>query len=197
VGVFWFAAADTRQRLRTLVAIGCFLVAVFLTTPGLIGSLVSFFSAAGSDSSIATRTDDYAAVAPFVRHSPWIGRGPGTFLPKYRILDNQLLGSLIEVGIVGVIGLLVLFFTPAALGRSLRRHSREPMMRALGQSFVGLSFVIVFCATTFDFLAFPMAPGILLVLLGCAGALWGMRTDDGTGEFFTAAPVARTGTPSS
>jgi O-antigen ligase len=194
VGVFWFAAADTRQRVRTLFAIGFFTVAVFLTTPGLLGTLAAYFRSAGSDTSISTRTDDYAAVAPFIRHSPWIGRGPGTFLPKFRILDNQWLGSLIEVGLIGVIGLMIYIFTPSFLGRSLRRDGRDPMLRSLGQSFVGLGFVIAFCATTFDFLSFPMAPGVMVVLLGCVGALWAMQREDGAGDFPTAGPVGGAGT---
>jgi O-antigen ligase len=196
-GVFWFATADMRQRVRALIALGLFTVTVFLTTPGLIGTLASYFRGAGSDTSISTRTDDYSAVAPFIRNSPWIGRGPGTFLPKFRILDNQWLGSLIEVGIFGVIGLIIYVLTPAFLGRSIRRDGRDPMIRSLGQSFVGLRFVVAFCATTFDFLSFPMAPGVLVVLLGCAGALWAMRIDDGARDFPMVAPVARAGTPRS
>ena len=44
------------------------------------------------------------AVAPYVLSHLLIGRGYGSFDPlKYRILDNQMLGWLVETGVIGVL----------------------------------------------------------------------------------------------
>jgi O-antigen ligase len=192
-GAFWFVAASVRERLRALSALACFISVVFLTTPGLLGTLHDYFSAVGTDDSITTRTDDYAAVAKYIRESPVIGRGPATFLPKYRILDNQWLGSIIEVGVLGVIGLAVLYLTPAFLGRSMRRASRDPMTRGLGQAFAGLSFVVAIGSTTFDFYAYPMDPGFLSVYLGIAGALWAIQRETNAAELVAHRQVTQAG----
>ena len=49
----------------------------------------------------------YAIAGEFIGRAPIFGRGFSTFLPSYRILDNQYLGLLIETGIVGLVAFLV------------------------------------------------------------------------------------------
>jgi O-antigen ligase len=172
VAAFWFAVATPQRRLRGVMLAGSMSTLLFLTTPGLLGTIRSYFMNIGSDTSISTRTSDYAAVAPFIRQSPWIGRGPATFLPKFRILDNQWLASLIETGILGMAGLIVFVLTPGLLGTSLRRSTTDPLFRDLGQALLGMSAVVIFLAMSFDLLAYPMAPAFLAIFLGIAGALW-------------------------
>jgi O-antigen ligase len=110
-------------------------------------------------------------VALNVRSSPLIGRGPATYLPKYRILDNTWLTFVIEVGLIGVAALLAFYCVPAYLGRVLRRASRDPMMRAIGLAAIGLSLLIVIESATFDFFAYPMSPGFLMLLVGVVACL--------------------------
>ncbi len=87
-----FVGLEPRLRPQALGAAAAFIVAIYATTPGLLGTLRNLFVYAGSDSSITHRTSDYETVSEYVRHSPWIGRGPGTFLAdSYIILDNQYL----------------------------------------------------------------------------------------------------------
>ena len=178
VVTFWLFGATKSQRRQTLVA--CFFgtIAVFLTSPGLIGTLKSYFVNVATDDSITTRTDDYSAVAKYIRRSPLIGRGPATFLPKYRILDNTWLTFGIELGLLGVIGLLVYFTTAARLGTLLRRRSSDPMIRAIGQACIGLSILVVVNSATFDFFAYPMDPGFIAVFIGIAGALTGLAKEE-------------------
>jgi O-antigen/teichoic acid export membrane protein len=199
---FWLVRASKSQRRQTLVA--CFFgaVAVFLTSPGLLGTLKSYFVNVTSDDSITTRTDDYAAVAKYIRRSPLIGRGPATFLPKYRILDNTWLTFSIELGLLGVVGLLIFFTTGARLGGVLRRTSNDPMTRAIGQAFIGLSVLVIINSATFDFFAYPMAPGFIAILIGIGGALTGLARDeraaDGDGAVAsTALPMGDTTTAES
>lgn len=179
---FWLSSVNRAQRVRTFVTLMVFTVFVFLTVPGLLGTLRSYFVNAGSDTSISTRTDDYSAVARFVRQSPLIGRGPATFLPKYRILDNQWLAQLIETGIIGAIALAVYYLTPAVLGSAWRKLASDPLDRSLGRMFVGISAVAVFGSMTYDFYAYPMDPSFLALYLGIGGAMYGFLRET-TGEF--------------
>lgn len=168
---FWMVGADRAQRRITSIALVFGSVGVFMTTPGLIGTLVGYFANASTDDSITTRTDDYAAVAKYLRRSPIIGRGPATFLPKYRILDNTWLTFSIEVGILGVIGLLIYFCAPGLLGGRLKRFGDSPMTRAIGQAAIGVTVLVVIESATFDFYAYPMDPGFIAVVIGILGAL--------------------------
>src|SRR2546430_13733022 len=61
----------------------------------------SLFTGISRDDSALSRTDSYAVAGAFISRAPLLGRGPATWLPPYRILDNQFLGSLIEIGVGG------------------------------------------------------------------------------------------------
>ena len=82
-----FAALGDRQRWR-----------IFLVAPGVLGTLQGLFVNIGTDTSAASRTDSYGLAWDFIERYPVTGRGYGTFLPSYRILDNQYLLSTIEIG---------------------------------------------------------------------------------------------------
>ncbi len=185
VGVVWFIAADAAQRIRGAVAAMLFMVVIFLTSPGLLGTLRQYFQNVGSDDSISTRTDDYAAVTKYIRQSPLIGRGPATFLPKYRILDNQWLAQLIETGILGTLALLGFFLLPLLYGAAIRRVNRLRIDRQLGQAFIGVSLVAMFASGTFDAFSFPTMPGFFSVYVGLAAALLAI----GRAERTHAAPI--------
>ncbi|MGB8859306.1 MAG: oligosaccharide flippase family protein, partial [Ilumatobacteraceae bacterium] len=196
VAAFWFTAADRAMRIKGAISLAVFSVVIFMTSPGLIGTLLSYFENASTDSSITTRTDDYAAVARFVRQSPLIGRGPQTFLPKFRILDNQWLAQLIETGIIGTLALLGYYLLPALFGRLVRRDATDPLMRAMGTAFVGMSVVVIVESMTFDFYAYPMDPGFLALFIGLAGAMYGFRNDiDGESAVLVTTSPAVDGTP--
>jgi hypothetical protein len=171
--LFWFAVADAKTRLRGGAAVLGVLTVLFLTAPGFLGTFRGYFVNAGNDASITTRTDDYAAVAPFIRHSPWIGRGQGTFLPKFRVLDNQWLGTLIGAGIIGAVGMLIMFLGLMYLGGAIRRVSSSQLNRSLGQALMGASAVVIFACTTYDLLNFLMSAAFFFLFLGIAGGLYG------------------------
>jgi len=176
--VVWFAGTDRTTRIRGSIAAALFAVVVFVSSPGLFKVLRETFESIGTDSSVSMRTVDYAAVASYLRRSPWIGRGPATFLPKYRILDNQWLDTLIETGLLGALALAIYFLAAGYLGLQARRAHRSPLTRELGQSFIATSAVAVWAATTFDMFAFPMSTATIALCLGVAGALRSVGTDD-------------------
>ena len=96
---------------------------VFLTMPGVLGTITNLFTGISSDSSVASRTGSYDVASMFISRSPLLGRGFGTFLPKYWILDNGYLGLLIEGGALGLLGLLIVIATAVGCAfRSARIH---------------------------------------------------------------------------
>ena len=169
--MFFLGAARPLRRPALSVALVSLLI-VFMAIPGLIGTLGGFVLAGNDDSSISTRTSDYGAIAHYVRQSPWLGRGAGTFLPSYRILDNQYLLSAIEIGLVGVVGLIALFGLPIVLGRDARRRSDDDAERNLGQMFAAAGLATLLAAATYDALSFPMYVMLVATWTGLSGAWW-------------------------
>ncbi|MBB3041937.1 O-antigen ligase family protein [Nocardioides sp. LMS-CY] len=145
-------------------------VAVYLLIPGMLGSLLGLFTGIGGDSSAQSRTGSYAIAADFVSRAPLFGRGFQTFLPSYRILDNQYLGLLIEVGVVGLTAFLLLVVTGLRAARVTRVRGGSPTLSQLGQGLLGAVAAGAVTLALFDALSFPMSAGTFFLLLGIAGA---------------------------
>ena len=97
---------DARQRFQALGFLAVVSTVLYVTVPGLLGAIRGLFSNAGQDPSIASRTGSYDIAGEFISGSPLVGKGFGTFLPKYWILDNAYLGMTIEGGLLGLLSLL-------------------------------------------------------------------------------------------
>lgn len=157
-------------RHRAYGAIGVLVVGIYLTVPGLLGTLSGLFTGISKDSSATSRTDSYRLAADFISRAPWFGRGFRTFLPSYRILDNQYLGLAIETGLVGLAVFLGFLLTAINQSIAARRASTDERERSLAQAFVasiasaGLSFAV------YDAFSFPMAASLLFLVIGAAGA---------------------------
>lgn len=186
IGVVAMAWTPSVRRWALLIITG-FMGVVCLTIPGLLGTLTGLFTGIGGDSSAQSRTGSYGLAAQFIERSPAFGRGFSTFLPKYRILDNQYLGLAIEVGAVGLLAVLGLFFVAGRCARRMRAAGTDRHTQQLGQSLaaavcagaVGLAF--------YDGFGFPTATGMLFLVLGLAGAGLRLvraehRTDVSTGR---------------
>jgi len=145
-------------------------IGIYLLVPGMAGTIFGLFEGASTDSSTVSRTNGYGLALEIAGHYFPLGRGLGTFIPRYQILDNQFLGLLIEVGVVGLIafvGLLVTAVTCAGTGRrdavsATDRH----LCLALIAAIVSTSLLFAF----FDAFSFPMARGMLGLLIGLSGA---------------------------
>jgi O-antigen ligase len=180
-----FIGLEPRLRPRAAAAAAAFVVAIYATTPGLLGTLRNLFVHAGSDTSITYRTNDYEVVGEYVRQSPLLGRGPGTFLAdSYTILDNQYLLSAIEIGVIGLASVVGYLLATAFLGRGARHRSTDRAVRDLGQALAATSLASAVAAFTFDAFSFLMYAGFVPLCLGVAGALWqlersGRRRRDG------------------
>ncbi|GAA1788833.1 O-antigen ligase family protein [Agromyces lapidis] len=164
----------TWPRVRRRVAygaIGALLVFVYVAIPGMLGTLTRLFTGISDDGSARSRTDSYALAWEFIEKHPFFGRGFSTFLPQYRILDNQYLGLLIELGVIGTaafVGLLVVVMRTAVLSR---RGSADPRTRSLAQALLALVAAAACGFATFDAFGFPQVTAALFLGIGAIGAL--------------------------
>lgn len=182
-----------RERRVAYVVILISSVGLWLTVPGLLGTIRDLFLAVGSgtDSSAVSRSSAFASALPFIRQHPWLGRGFGTFLPQtYFFTDDQYLNSAVEIGIVGLLAIVALFITGWIEARNIRRLAADPSDRDLAQCLAAAIATSAVSFSTFDALSFAMAAGLTFLLLGCVGAAWRLMPRSGTNSLIFAGGVS-------
>lgn len=172
-----------KQRFRALAALVAAALAFQAITPGLLGTIRSLFANIGTDNAVSGRTEDFGATASFIRQRPWLGRGPGTFLPeRYQLLDNEYLGTLIERGWIGLAALTLVLFIAGATTIWLVRHSPSSRLRSLACALGASIAVAVAVLGTFDAFSFPIYAGLLFLNIGCIGALYKVESVARSGD---------------
>ena len=170
VGLVVLALSWTnRQRLSAFGFMLVVSVGMYLSVPGLLGTIVGLFSKADEDPSVASRTGSYDIAGAFISDSPILGRGFGTFLPKYWILDNGYLGLLIEGGILGLLGFLVVLASGTLAARSAWAADVGDD-RLLARALMASVLAGAACLAFFDAFAFPQTSGCVFLVIGIAGA---------------------------
>jgi len=159
-----------RLSLRVGPAAATVIVLMCLGIPPLFRSVRAMFAGAKGDPSIASRTDSYAIAGQFVARWPVFGRGLGTFLPKYRIFDNNYLGLLVSVGIVGTIAFVAIPAVGIWMLLRRRRLWADERSRDLALSLAAGILAGSASLAFFDAFGFPMTMGTLFLTLGIAGA---------------------------
>ncbi|MFF4880307.1 O-antigen ligase family protein [Micromonospora sp. NPDC000668] len=152
-----------------------------LALPGLFVTIMGLFTAMlnGGDNSTQSRTATSASVNAYIVERLWTGRGFGTFLPlMYRYTDNQYLLALLEMGVVGVVSIVLVYVTTLHCGGAGRRRFTDPARRETGQAFVAVGFVMLVVTFTFDTLSFPMVAGTSFLFLGLSGAYLGIARSE-------------------
>ena len=167
----YFRRADL-GRLVPLAAISG--VVVHFLAPGAVGAiLVQLQPDRLSVGTVSDRALDYDALrADLWTHLPF-GRGFGSYEHTfYRVLDSEILGLLVMVGIVGLLCYLAMILTIVCVARRPMR-SRDPVEAdiALAIAAAAMSFLVM--SVLFDVMSFPHGPYILLSLAGLLAALVG------------------------
>ena len=158
-----------RRIAYVVMALG--VAGLWFLVPGLIGTFRTLFATLTGDTSTTSRTSAFTNAMPYISQHPWFGHGFGTFFPAtYFYTDDQYLLSLIEIGVVGLLALLGLFVTGLVTAQRVRRATRDPEMRDLGQCLTATIAVAMVAFGTFDALSFNMAAGLTFLFLGCTGA---------------------------
>lgn len=184
VGLIILLAGWPARRRWQCVAIAPFLIVLMrVAFPGVVGTILSLFKNARSDPSISGRTDDYTLVTRVFADSPWFGRGLFTFVPRYyRILDNQFLMVLLELGVVGMAAVLGVAITAFLCGLGARRRTASESFADAGLSLAAAISGLIVSFATFDAWGFPMAGGLTFILVGLTGAAWTIASDEQRGR---------------
>jgi len=177
VGVIVLALTWTaRQRIAAIAGLVGLLTVVFLAVPGIVGSVFGLFTVIGKgDPSVLSRVESYAIADAYISQSPLFGRGIGTFLPRYRIFDNQYLLLLVEIGFLGVAALLILIATSLWCAARAYQRSKDTGLRGAAVAVAASASCGAVSLALFDGFSFPMMPGLWFLMMGLCGAsyrLW-------------------------
>ncbi|WP_449386431.1 O-antigen ligase family protein [Cellulomonas soli] len=160
-----------RRRWWAMAAVVAGFGAVYVAIPGMLGTMLRLFTGISQDDSALSRTDSYDLALQFIERSPVFGRGFSTFLPSYRILDNQYLGLLIEAGVVGTLAFLALLVTALVVAFRLSSALPETVDRSLARALAACIAAAGLALATFDAFGFPQVAGVLFFAIGCVTAL--------------------------
>jgi O-antigen ligase len=154
-----------RQMLPILLGL---IVILHVLAPGAIGNLRQQLQPdrlTGTNST-QQRSNDYDAVAPDIRSHPALGRGYGSYDHlKYRILDNQYLGLLVTVGIVGTASYILMLLAGMVSAHRARKRAKAvppPLMAAASGAIA--SFIVG--SALFDVLSFAHVTYMVMFILG-------------------------------
>jgi len=154
-------------------------VALRVAVPGLVGTIYSLFAGIATDPSVTGRTDDYGVVMSLYYDQPWFGRGLFTFVPGYyRILDNQMLMVLVELGAVGLVAVLLLYFGSIGSALGARRRALAPRDSHVSLAIAAAIAGMLAASVTFDAWGFAQAAGLTFLLVGMAGAVSRLSHED-------------------
>lgn len=159
-----------KERFIAILCVPAALVVLFGILPGFFATMWGYIAHAGADSSIQWRTADYATVARLVPEAPWIGHGPGWYLPPNAldILDNEYLGELIDTGVIGLLAYLTLVASPAVICLITRQRTDDPDLRLVCAAVAAASLAAVASSAAFDLMSFPICVGMVAVVNGLA-----------------------------
>lgn len=170
LAVILFVGLHRRRQFVRLLPLGVVLIgAVHVLAPGNLGTILDPALWLKS-SSTAHRDNDLSSLWPDITAHPLIGRGYGSVdvdLPnQFRILDDQLMGILWQMGAVGLISYVGMVIAPIMDARKARRSRRDPAIArvAIASSAGCLAFLVV--NGLFDALSFSEAPYMFFLLAG-------------------------------
>ena len=172
VGLFLVSAWAPQMLRRSGVV---FVIGVFVfraLVPSLLGTIRSLFTGLDNDPSIQGRIDDYGTVFTFISRRPWLGRGPGTFdQTQYLLLDNNVLGSLVQIGYLGFMAFALIFITACFVALRLAYRGPSNEVRHLGVALAGaiMGSAVSLYFADMEFFAHWIGPTFLI--LGLIGAL--------------------------
>jgi O-antigen ligase len=157
-----------RRQLISLAPLGLvLLVMVALISPGVIHGVISQFTASNSThtATVSDRTADYDAVRPDVWTHLAFGRGYGSYDPHtYRVLDSEILGPMVETGLVGLAAYLMIGVSLILFAR--KPALRDPKLSAVAICGVTAGVVLLVSSLLYDFLGFPHGATTFLYFAG-------------------------------
>lgn len=198
-GCFLFLGWSWRWRLGAVVLGGTLVGVVALSSTRWVETMLSLFVDAEDDNSIQSRLEDYPVMLGFFSDRPWLGRGVGTFLPEeYILVDNQYLLTLVGGGLLGMVGLLLVLVGPVLVTFAVRARAADAEDAHLALALGAACAVAAVTSGTFDSFGFTTFGGVLFLVVGAVGALYGAALEGSDSLEDTDPPHDRqvTGVPS-
>lgn len=169
-----------------VVAGGCVgAVAVAIAFPGIPRTMLNLFLGMGEDPSALSRSNALDHVPQFMATSTLgilIGRGFGTFLPRYYIFDNQWVQSAVELGILGLAALLGIALAGIASAINAHRSGKSAEVKAISSAVAASLIAVGVVFAFFDGLAFQISAALYFLLAGLAGAALKIGKIESTGS---------------
>jgi hypothetical protein len=158
IGLLVLTAYRPRAMIRAvLISAVPLFIAVHLLAPGQIGSVLAELlpSHATTVTTTTDRVARYDAVRPDVMSHLLLGRGFQSYDPvKYRILDNEYLGLLIGVGVIGLAIYLSIFIGLLRIAHPTIRGP-DPRRAATALPIMAALVIAMVANALFDVLSFP------------------------------------------
>lgn len=168
-----FAGWSGRRRLNGLFLLLASVPVLWVTVPGLVGTIRSLFTWWGTDPSIQARIDRVPAIIRQFNQRPWFGLGNGTWsIQDYFLLDNEVYVTTLETGIVGLLLTTALFGTAFVTGlwaAHVRGATGETAN--LGRAIAAGIAAIGVSLFTFDAFYYRILTGVLFLFIGGTAAL--------------------------
>jgi O-antigen ligase len=173
VGVL-LLALPAAQRARVLLWSPVAVVGVFASTPGYLRTMYGLFTAGTTDPSVTNRLDNYPRVLAAVQARPLLGSGGGTDIQVdlTKVLDNQYLKSAIELGLFGVLALILYLVVPVLAMVDVLARARDPEFRALCGALAGAALAAAVASYTFDSFSFAQFASVHALVIGLCGTCW-------------------------
>lgn len=177
VGLVVLAFGWTWRRRINVALVSLMVVpAIAAAVPWAYRVMVDMFTSGldGSDYSVQARLDRLPQIMALIRDRPLFGTGYGTLTPEeYLLIDNQLWGTLISIGFVGLVLTVGLLLTAGVTAAQIRfRSAATAESMHLGRAIAGSIAAIGVSFATFDALFYRILVFTLFLLIGSAGALW-------------------------
>ena len=178
-GLVTLACFRRRELLRLAPLALVFIVGLLVFAPGTVAPVIDQFKPdnLSSADTVNDRASDYDAIRPdFLSHVAF-GRGYGSYEPiGHRILDSQLLGVVIEMGVIGLVAFLLLGFSVVASARRTI-HDRHPRWAPSALAGAAAAVVFLVLAMLFDSLAFPQLPYVFMCFAALVAVVVRSRED--------------------
>ena len=161
-------------RRRELLSLAPFAlviaVAAAAASPGAVHGVIAQFTRSDA-SQVATTSDrvaDYDAVRPDLWTHLLFGRGFGSYNhDTYRILDSEVLGRLVETGVLGLVAFALVGVSVVLIARKTI-SARDPRWAPAALCGTAAAVAFLVSATLFDELSFPHGTDVFLYMAGLA-----------------------------
>jgi hypothetical protein len=169
ISVFLTLAYFRRRELLSLAPLGLVVaLAVSMLAPGAVHTTIEQFVTPESSTATTTRdrVADYDAIRPDVWTHLLFGRGFGSYDHfTYRVLDSEVLGRLVETGVIGLAAFLLIGVAVVLAARSTIAGRAAPYA---GLALIGAAAAVCFVVVSFlfDVLGYPHVTYIFLYIAG-------------------------------